>query len=113
MHLTGGDTIHYIWPTTADRVEYVQMLNEIAHGVTHLGWGTDQAAGSVGISTTAEADRLIGNWWKPVKHGGTLLRVQQPAGSTTSGTLAERFCDESSPILLAVLDLMGSSPSRR
>jgi CRISPR-associated protein Csb2 len=94
--LTGGDTIHYLWPTTPDRAEYVQMLNEIARGVTHLGWGTDQAAASVGFSTTAEADRLIGNRWKPVKHSGTLLRVQQPAGSTTSGTLADlrrKFAD--------------------
>jgi CRISPR-associated protein Csb2 len=87
--LTGGDTIHYLWPTTPDRAEYVRVLNEIAREVTHLGWGMDQAAASLDFITLSDADSLIGERWKPVANGDTLLRVQQPASSTTRGTLAD------------------------
>jgi CRISPR-associated protein Csb2 len=87
--LTGGDTIHYLWPVTSDRTEHGRVLAEIAREVSHLGWGIDQAAASLSIVTTTDVRGLVGERWIPTEHGGTLLRVPQPAGPTTAGTLAD------------------------
>lgn len=87
--LTNGDAVHYLWPVPSDKAEHARVLNDIARGVSHLGWGIDQAAASVGIVSTADVDKLAGERWTPAENGGTSLRVPKSAGPAAVGTLAD------------------------
>lgn len=87
--LIGSDKVHYLWPIAQAQTENVRVLNEIAREVSHLGWGTDQAAASLKILPSSQLVELSGERWCPDERGDVQLRVPQPAGSATPGTLAD------------------------
>lgn len=89
VRLKGGNDIHYLWPIGPDQTEHVRTLSEIARGVSHLGWGIDQAAASFAVISAEKVSTLKGERWIPADQGGILLRVPEPAGPASRGTLAD------------------------
>jgi CRISPR-associated protein Csb2 len=98
--LLGGTTIRYLWRLPAEpsakEIAHVGRLADAARGVTHLGWGIDQAVGWAELLDEAAAtvfpDESKVARWRP--GGGTPLRVPQPAssaGPSTTEALDRRY----------------------
>lgn len=82
--LRGGAAVRYVWPLgengPSDGVFHT--LRELAHHVTHLGWGVNQAVGHFELlDAEPPADPAVERW-EPAG-GETVLRVPRP------GTLAD------------------------
>jgi CRISPR-associated protein Csb2 len=85
VRLVDGDAIHYVWdlpdglPGGSNRT-----LADVARGITHLGWGIDQAVADLRLLD--EAPAVSGHVWRPAAAGGTPLRV--PVPGTLSALIA-------------------------
>jgi CRISPR-associated protein Csb2 len=86
-HLLDGSTVHYLWalpePHTDQTANHIAALTAAAHSIVALGWGVDSVIGDARMLSTAEADALPGECWRPttaMPSSGGALRV--PAKDT-------------------------------
>src|SRR5260221_9953651 len=65
--LSGGDTVHYLWPIEDGDHEAqgrAELLCLEARHLLALGWGIDQAVGNGRVLTAAQAGELSGRRWR-------------------------------------------------
>lgn len=83
--LRGGTAVQYLWRLADDTRPAdgtVHALRDLAGGLTHLGWGVNQAVGHVELLDAEPPPDPAAERWEPVG-GDTPLRVPRP------GTLAD------------------------
>ena len=71
-----GDSIHFLFPFSADGGPSFETIQAIARSITHLGWGIDMVAGNAVLLDDDAVSKLEGDVWHPTMGGGgTPLRV--------------------------------------
>jgi CRISPR-associated protein Csb2 len=82
MHLK-GEAVHYLFPLLDGDCPHLAGLIVAARSITHLGWGVDMVAANAKVVSEADATKLPGERWQPVKDSSAVgCRVPIP------GTLA-------------------------
>ncbi|HEX4209555.1 MAG TPA: type I-U CRISPR-associated protein Csb2, partial [Candidatus Binataceae bacterium] len=77
--LLEGDALHYLWtlpdPLTEQLRANIEILTEVARGISAFGWGIDVAVGNAKVLTEQQADALGGEKWIPDNIAGEDLRL--------------------------------------
>jgi CRISPR-associated protein Csb2 len=72
-HLPASDAaVHYLWPIADPDPEFEkhkEVLFAAARSITHLGWGVDMVAANASAISSAEADQIPGERWRPADDG--------------------------------------------
>lgn len=69
--LSGGDTVHYVWPipeSEGSHRVHANLISQQARHLLSLGWGIDQAFGNGQILTAAQVAALPGRRWRAWRH---------------------------------------------
>ncbi len=82
IHLNEDSRLHYLYCLDS-YCQFEELLKECSFGLTHVGWGIDQAIASVSVIDSTKIDKLDGERWQPRMDAATKLR------SPSEGTLAE------------------------
>jgi CRISPR-associated protein Csb2 len=86
--LLTGEAVHYLFPLGDGTCPHLEVLKAATRSITHLGWGIDMVAANAAVIPEADADKLHGERWRPVKDSsGRGLRV--PVVGTLDALIAK------------------------